>query len=141
MLALEQDITWDLVQLPFRKSHVGYHWGYTVNVNTDGSVACLKVRLSTKGYSQTYSVDYLETFSHVCQNDFCSTSYLSCCFKWLGFLSVFVRCFLHGDLEEKLYMEQLSRFVALGETRMVCKLEKFLLDKKNLLVSGLVDFL
>ena len=36
-----------------------------MNVNLDGSVAWLKVRLVSKEYAQTYEVDYSDTFSSV----------------------------------------------------------------------------
>ena len=32
---------------------------------SNGSIECLKANLVGKGYSQTYSVNYAETFSHV----------------------------------------------------------------------------
>lgn len=58
VLAVKQNNTWDLVQLPFNKSVVGSSKAYTVKVNPYGPVARLKATLVTKGYSQTYGVDY-----------------------------------------------------------------------------------
>ncbi|OIT02030.1 putative mitochondrial protein, partial [Nicotiana attenuata] len=42
--ALEDNHTWDLVDLPKGKKPVGYKWVFTVKVNPDGSVARLKAR-------------------------------------------------------------------------------------------------
>ncbi|OIT33849.1 putative mitochondrial protein, partial [Nicotiana attenuata] len=42
--ALEDNHTWDLVDLPKGKKPVGCKWVFTVKVNPDGSVARLKAR-------------------------------------------------------------------------------------------------
>lgn len=56
ILALKQNNTWDLVPLAHEKSAVGFKWVYSVEVNHDGSVPRLKSMLTTRGFSQTYSV-------------------------------------------------------------------------------------
>ena len=38
--------------------------------------------------------------------------------------------FLHGDLAEKVYMEQLPSFIAQGESGLVCKLQHSLYGLK-----------
>jgi hypothetical protein len=62
MQALHQNETWELVPLPSRKHTVGCKLVYTVKYHPDGSVAHLKAHLVAKGYTQTYGVDYDETF-------------------------------------------------------------------------------
>ena len=44
---------------------VGCRWIYTLNFHPDGSVNLYKVRLVAKGYTQTYDINYFETFSSV----------------------------------------------------------------------------
>lgn len=57
--------TWDLTSLPSGKKVVGCKWVFTVKYKPDGSVERLKAIFVAKGYSQTYGVDYHETFSPV----------------------------------------------------------------------------
>ena len=54
MQALDDNGTWNLVQLPTRKKAIGYCWMFVVKVNPNGSVARLKARLVAKGYAQLY---------------------------------------------------------------------------------------
>lgn len=63
--ALEKNKTWDLVTLPEGKRHVGCKWVYTMKYNADGSIERSKARFVAKGFTQTYGIDYLETFGPV----------------------------------------------------------------------------
>lgn len=45
--------------------------------------------------------------------------------------------YLHGDLEDKIYMTQLEGFKAVGKERMVCKLKDFFMVWSNLQGSGM----
>ena len=65
MQALEKNKTWELVTLPAGKRPVGCRWVYTVKYKADGSLERYKARLVAKGYTQTYGVDYQETFAPV----------------------------------------------------------------------------
>ena len=65
MAALQKNKTWDLVPLPRGKKRVGCRWVYTIKYKADGSVERYKARLVAKGYTQTYGVDYTETFAPV----------------------------------------------------------------------------
>ena len=65
MRALKKNATWEKVDLPYGKTIVGYKWVLTVKYNSDGSLEMYKARFVAKGFTQTYRVDYSETFSPV----------------------------------------------------------------------------
>ena len=57
--------TWDLVDLPPRKKQIRCRWIYTVKYKANGTIEHFKARLVEKGYTQTYGIDYIETFAPV----------------------------------------------------------------------------
>ena len=65
MKALKKNGTWELVTLPNEKKPVGCKWVFTVKHKADGMVERYKARLVAKGYTQTYGIDYEETFAPV----------------------------------------------------------------------------
>jgi hypothetical protein len=65
MATLEANVTWELVGLPKDKKAIGCKWVYKIKHNANGSMSRYKVRLVTKGYAQTYGIDYEETYSLV----------------------------------------------------------------------------
>ncbi|XP_077219765.1 uncharacterized protein LOC143853955 [Tasmannia lanceolata] len=65
MEALQANKTWELVPLPPGARPVGCRWVYAVKHLPDGTIERLKAQLVAKGYTQTFGVDYLETFSPV----------------------------------------------------------------------------
>ena len=65
MDALQKNKTWELVDLPGGKKPMGCKWVFAVKFKGDGSLEWYKARLIAKGYTQTYGVDYQETFALV----------------------------------------------------------------------------
>lgn len=61
--ALEKNCTWEVMGLPKGKTTVGCKWVFTIKYNSDGSLERYKARLVAKGFTQTYGIDYLETFA------------------------------------------------------------------------------
>ncbi|RVW89075.1 Retrovirus-related Pol polyprotein from transposon RE1 [Vitis vinifera] len=65
MKSLQKNETWELVECPPGKKPVGCRWIYTVKYKADGSIERFKARLVAKGYTQTYGIDYIETFAPI----------------------------------------------------------------------------
>jgi hypothetical protein len=72
-----------------------------------GSVERHKARLVSKGFSQVEGIDYNETFSLVSIiNSIRLVLSLAASHKWEVHQMDLKSAFLHGDLQEKIYMEQ-----------------------------------
>jgi hypothetical protein len=65
MKALEKNKIWELVDLPRGKQPVGCKWVFAIKHTPEGKVERYKARLVAKGYTQTYGIDYEETFAPV----------------------------------------------------------------------------
>jgi Reverse transcriptase (RNA-dependent DNA polymerase) len=63
--ALEKNQMWEIYFLPKTKKPVGCKWVYKIKYRSDGTIERYKARLVAKGYTQTYGIDYHETFAPV----------------------------------------------------------------------------
>jgi len=91
---------------------VGCRWVYTLKYHPDGSVDRYKARLVAKCYTQTYGMDYFETFFTVARLNFIRILFsIAVNLSWSLF-QLDVNAFLYGDLKEKVYMEQPPGYIA-----------------------------
>ena len=109
---------WKLVDHPDNHKTIKCRWTYVLKA--DGRY---RARLVAKGYMQIQGIDYEETFSLVARYE--SIRYLlahAALLDW-EIKAMYVKlAYLHGVLEEEIYMEQPEGFIAKGEENKVCRL-------------------
>ena len=107
VVALTKNTTWTLVSRLPNSNIVSCKWFFTKKCDAHGTPILLKAQLVAQGFSQIPDIDYHETFS--------PTLRITSLHLWLAisiYLSLEVHhvdietTFLHGDLEETIYMEQ-----------------------------------
>nr|XP_008343016.1 uncharacterized protein LOC103405779 [Malus domestica] len=130
--ALKGQATWKLVPSPTHRAVVGSKWVYKLKKNPDGSISRYKARLVAQGYNQEHGLDYFETFSPVVRHSTIRLIIsLAAQFQWeLRQLDV-KNAFLHGELDEEVYMKQPQGFVDSTYPEYVCKLVKSLYGLKQ----------
>ena len=129
--ALEQTHTWVLTPLPSGKRPIGCKWVYKVKLNPDGTLKRYKARLVAKGYTKREGLDFLETFSPVAKTVSVKVLIaLPSAKGWPLHQLDINNDFLHGDLDEEVYMDLPPGFHSKGESStstnaapLVCKLE------------------
>ncbi|RVW13214.1 Retrovirus-related Pol polyprotein from transposon TNT 1-94 [Vitis vinifera] len=122
--------TWELTELPVRKKALHNKWVYRIKNEHDGS-KCYKARLVVKGFQQKEGIDYTEIFSPVMKMSTIRLVLGMVVAENLHLEQLDVKTtFLHGDLEEDLYMIQPEGFIVQGQENLVCKLRKRLYGLK-----------
>ena len=96
---------------------------FTLKHKADDSIDRYKARLVAKGYTQTYGVDYLETFALVAQLNIVHVLLsLAANHDWALLQFDVKNVFLHGDLKEKIYMDLPPSIPMTSKEGVVCKL-------------------
>lgn len=129
--SLVKNNVFTLVDRPDNTNIVSSKWVFKLKKNANGETRH-KARLVARGFSQSYGIDYFETFSPVAR---ISTLRLLIAFSVQFNLLIehfdVTTAFLHGELEEEVFMTQPECFVKKGEENKVCLLKKAIYGLKQ----------
>ncbi|GJV18873.1 retrovirus-related pol polyprotein from transposon TNT 1-94 [Tanacetum coccineum] len=130
--ALHKNKTWELVPLPGGRKPIGNKWVYKIKKNGDDQVERYRARLVVKGYAQKEGIDFNEIFSPVVRMTTIRVVLALCATYDLHLEQLDVKtAFLHGNLEEEIYMLQPEGFKQKGKENLVCRLNKSLYGLKQ----------
>ena len=126
--------TFELVKLPKSKRVLKNRWIYRLKQEEGSSTPRYKARLVVKGFSQKKGVDFEEIFSPMVKISSIRTVLGVAASLYLEIEQMDVKmAFLHGNLNEEIYMEQPEGFRVKGKEDYVCKLKKSLYGLKQAL--------
>uniref|UniRef100_A0A2N9EIR8 CCHC-type domain-containing protein n=1 Tax=Fagus sylvatica TaxID=28930 RepID=A0A2N9EIR8_FAGSY len=110
--SLSKNKTWELTELPKGKKPIGCKWVFKKKeAVSEKEGERFKARLVAKGYSQRHGIDYDEVFSPVVRHTSIRAVLTLVANQDLELEQLDVKtAFLHGNLEEEIFMEQPEGF-------------------------------
>ena len=123
---------WLLVDPPDGTKSIGCKWVYKRKRGVDGKVETFKARLVAKDYTQKEGFDYEETFLPMTMIKSIKILLSIAAHIDYKIWQMDVKtAFLNGSFEETIYMVQPEGFVAKGQEKKVCKLQKSIYGLKQ----------
>ena len=120
MASLHKNEAWDLVELSARRKPIRRKWVFKKKMNVEGKVEKYKARLVAKGYSQVPGIDFGDIFSPVAKvTSIRLLLSIAAAFDFEIEQMDVKTSFLHGDLEEEIYMKQPEGFMVKGKKELV----------------------
>jgi hypothetical protein len=130
--AIERNNTWELTEVPATGKVIGVKWIYKTKLNEKGEVDKYKARLVAKGYSQQHGIDYAEVFALVAHLDTIRIILsIPAQHGWTVFQLDVKSAFLHGELNEDVFVAQPPGYEQKGYEHQVYKLKKALYSLKQ----------
>ena len=123
--------TWDLTPFPKGKQALPCKWVYKKKYTAKDLKPKYKARLVAKGFKQKQGVDFDDIFSRMVKMTTLCLVLGLVVIEDMKLIQIDVKTtFLHGDLDEDVYMKQLESFVMKLEHptkgELVCRLKKAL---------------
>jgi hypothetical protein len=130
--ALLKNKTWHLVPPRAGLNVVDCKWIFKLKRKADGSIDRYKARLVAKGFKQQYGVDYDDTFSPVVKPTTIRLLLSLVVSRGWSLRQIDIQnAFLHGHLNEDVYMKQPPDFIDSDRPHYLCKLDKSLYGLKQ----------
>jgi len=130
--AIQRNDTWELVDPPPNCKIVGVKWIFKTKLKETGEIDKFKARLVAKGYTQEEGIDYREIFAPVARLETIRTVVaLAAIRRWTIYQLDIKSAFLHGAINEDVYIEQPPGYVSQGREHKVYKLKKALYGLKQ----------
>ena len=131
MDSLQKNDTYELVKLPEGRKALKNKWVFKLKKDGDKLVK-YKARLVVKGFGQKRGIDFDEIFSPVVKMSSIRVILGLVASLDLELEQMDVKtAFLHGDLDEEIYMVQPEGFEKTRKEHLVCKLKKSLYGLKQ----------
>ncbi|KAJ4711603.1 Retrovirus-related Pol polyprotein from transposon TNT 1-94 [Melia azedarach] len=133
MESLHKNQTWELTKRPRDRKIITCKWVYKKKEGeTSVEGIKYKARVVARGFTQREGVDYNEIFSPVVRHTSIRVLLAIVAHQDLELEQLDVKTtFLHGELEEEIYMTQPDGFQVPGKEDYVCKLKKSLYGLKQ----------
>lgn len=127
--SMRENNVWELVDRPTNAKIIRCKWVFKLKRDADDNIKH-KARLVAKGFTQSYGVDYFETFSPVVRRAtlrllFALAAQYNLCIDHFDVSTAF----LNGDLDETIYMTQPEGYNV--DSKKVCLLKKAIYGLKQ----------
>lgn len=124
-IALLSNRTWEIIMSHLNMNIVGSKWVFKIKENMDTSIERFKDRLVPQNFKQQHGLDYNETLSPIIKPQTIRVVLsLDVSSAWTIRQFDVNNSFLHGHLQELVYMKQPTGFTHHDYPYLVCKLNK-----------------